>query len=419
VNHGLSALKDRAYDRHSMPTPETTDVCARGSRDFSLVLGGPLFQLLVRARLSGSTLQLAWRRVAAFVMIAWVPLLVLSAAEGNAWSMSSVEIPFLRDVEVHARLLVAMPVLIMAELFVHARMRPMLEQFLLRGIVGEADRPRFDAAIASALRWRNSVAAEILLILFVYVVGVGLVWRTQVALDGSSWYGSGVDGSLHPTGAGWWLGLVSLPLFQFLLLRWYYRFLIWARFLWQVSRLDLRLVPTHPDRCGGLGFLPAACYAFAPLLVAQGALLSGFIANRIFYAGAELPQFKVDIAMAVGIALLGVLGPLAVFAPRLAETKRKGLREYGCLAEQYARAFDRKWLRGEAPAGESLIGSADIQSLADLCNCFEVIQSMRPVPVHLQIAVRLSAATLAPLLPLAFTMISLDTLLDHVLRLAF
>ena len=105
------------------------------------------------------------------------------------------------------------------------------------------------------MRLRNSVWAEVLLIAFVYVVGVGFVWRTQIALDVASWYGAPVDGIWQPSLAGWWLGCVSLPLFQFLLLRWYFRLFIWARFLWQVSRIELRLMPTHPDRCGGLGFL--------------------------------------------------------------------------------------------------------------------------------------------------------------------
>ena len=103
------------------------------------------------------------------------------------------------------------------------------------------------------MRLRNSVTAELLLLAFVYIVGVGFVWRTQVALDVTSWYGTQVDGSLSPSLAGWWMGLVSLPVLQFLLLRWYFRLFIWARFLWQMSRIELRFMPTHPDRCGGLG----------------------------------------------------------------------------------------------------------------------------------------------------------------------
>jgi hypothetical protein len=72
-------------------------------------------------------------------------------------------------------------------------------------------------------------------------------------MDVPTWYGMTVTGKLQPTLAGWWLGCVSLPLVQFILLRWYFRLLIWTRFLWQVSRIDLRLVAIHPDRRRRLG----------------------------------------------------------------------------------------------------------------------------------------------------------------------
>ena len=192
------------------------------------------------------------------------------------------------------------------------------------------------------------MTAEVLLIALVYVVGVGLVWRTQVALDVPSWYGVPAEGRLQPSLAGWWLGLVSLPLFQFLLLRWYFRLFIWARFLWQVSTIDLRFVPTHPDRAGGLGFLGAVAYAFAPVLLAQGAMLSGMIASKIFYAGATLPEFKVELIGLVALLVFVILGPMLVFGPKLAAAKRAGLREYGTLAQRYVREFDGKWLRGGA-----------------------------------------------------------------------
>lgn len=77
-------------------------------------------------------------------------------------------------------------------------------------------------------------------------------------LNMSSWYARSIDGVESLTGAGLWLTWVSNPIMQFLLLRWYLRIFIWARFLWRVSRIDLALLPTHPDRNGGLGFLGAS-----------------------------------------------------------------------------------------------------------------------------------------------------------------
>jgi hypothetical protein len=210
-----------------------------------------------------------------------------------------------------------------------------------------------------------------------------------------------------------------VPLFQFLMMRWYFRIFIWTRFLWQVSRLDLSLVPTHPDRVGGLGFLSNTVYAFTPLAVAHGGLTAGFIANRIFFLGASLPQFKIEIAVLVVFLLGLVLGPLLLFTSQLAEAKRTGNREYGTLAERYVREFDVKWLRGGAPAGEPLVGSGDIQSLADLNNSFEVVRTMGIAPITKEAVVRLVAATLVPVAPLALTMMPLEELLKKLFGILF
>ena len=368
--------------------------------EFSLVLGGPLYQIFRRAHLSGDTLELVRRRVLVIGLLAWLPLLVLSVVEGLAWG-GGVTMPFLYDVDAHVRFLIALPLLVIAELVVHQRMRPVVRQFLDRGLIADESRAEFDAALASARRLRNSVAAEVGLIAFVYVVGVSIYWRTQTAVDVTSWYGEVTQGKLQPSLAGWWFGCVSLPLFQFILLRWYFRLFIWARFLRRVSRIDLKIVPTHPDRCGGLGFLAGTCTAFAPVLLAQGALLAGTIANQIFYLGAKLPQFKVEIIASVAVALFVVFGPLLVFIRVLAQAKRVGLREYGTLAQRYVRDFDQKWQRGGAPGGEALLGSADIQSLADMGNCFEVVRGMRVMPVTKDAILQLAVLTLLPLATLA------------------
>ena len=387
-------------------------------RDFSLALGGPLYQLWRRGRLTGDALEMMHRRVIVLSLSAWLPLLLLSVAQGTAWG-GRVAVPFLQDVEMHVRLLVALPLLIVAELVVNQRTRLTVRQFVERGLIPDAARARFDAIIDSAMRLRNSIIAEVSLIAFVYVVGVGFIWRTQVALPVASWYGTPAAGTWHPTLAGWWMGCVSLPVFQFLLLRWYFRLFIWTRFLWQTSRLDLRLVPTHPDRSGGLGFLAVVGYAFSPLLVAQGALVAGTIAERIYYAGATLPQFKLELVGVVVVLVFVVLGPMLVFGPRLAAAKREGLREYGTLAQRYVREFDQKWLRGGAAADEPFVGSGDIQSLADLGNSFQVVQDMRLVPFTWQTVLQLAVATLVPVAPLLLTMFSLEQLVGEAIKMMF
>jgi len=390
----------------------------RDAPEFSLVLGGPLFQLLRRAHLTDDALTHLRQRVVVIGLLGWLPLLVLSTLQGQVWG-GSVAVPFLHDVEAHVRFLVVVPLLIVAELVVHRRMRFLVKQFLERELVPESAMPRFDAAIASAFRLRNSVPAELLLIAIVYGLGILVIWRQYVALDAATWYATpAVDGPQLSL-AGMWFGYVSLPLFQFLLLRWYFRLFIWMRFLWQVSRIELSLVPTHPDRTGGLGFLAGTAYAFMPLLLAHGALLAGNLANRIFHLGAALPDFKFEILLVVVLLLCIVLGPLLVFAPQLAQAKRTGNREYDTLAQRYVREFDAKWLRGGAPADEPLVGSGDIQSLADLGNSLEVVRDMRIAPVTKDAILRLGAAVVAPLVPLALTMMPLEDLLKKLFDILF
>jgi hypothetical protein len=387
-------------------------------RDFSLVLGGPLFQLLRRAHLTDDALTMLRQRIVVISLCAWLPLLVLAAVEGRLLA-GSASVPFLFDLEVHIRYLVALPLLIVAELVVHRHMRPLVRQFLDRNLIPERAMARYEAAVASVFRLRNSVLAELLIIAFVYGVGILVVWRQYVALDATTWYATPTAEGSRLSLAGMWYGYVSLPIFQFLLCRWYFRLLIWARFLWQVSRIELSLVPTHPDRVGGLGFLANTAYGLAMLAAAHGALVAAQLADRIFFLGAALTQFTAGIAAMAILALCAILGPLLVFAPQLAHTKRKGLREYGALAERYVREFDAKWLRGGAPADEPFVGSGDIQSLADLGNSFEVVRTMRIAPITRDAVLLVAASTLAPIAPLLLTLMPLDALLKALLAILF
>ena len=292
--------------------------------------------------------------------------------------------------------------------------------FVERGLIPDAARPQFDAAIASAVRLRNSVVPELLLIAFVYGVGLPFVWRDRVALGVTSWYATVEGGQLRASLAGWWVALVAMPVFQFLVLRWFLRFFIWGRFLWQVSRIRLSLEPTHPDGTAGLHFLARSGRAFNVVLLAFGTVLAGMMANRIFYEGAKLLQFKVEIVGVVALLLLLVLGPMLVFYRQLRAARRRGMEEYGTLGQVYAREFDRKWVRGgHPPTDGALLGSADIQSLADLRNGYATIERIRLVPFGTKNVTSLVANILLPVAPLLLTVLSVEQLIDRVLKALF
>lgn len=386
--------------------------------DFSLLVGGPLFQALRRAHLTGDGLQLVRRRIVVMAILAWVPLLLLSAVNGMAWG-DAVAVPFLRDIEAHVRFLIALPLLIVAEIVVHQRTRPVVAQFVTLGLVRGPVRDRFDAAIQSALRLRNSVLVEVLLLAIVYGVGIFVVSRYYFALGAATWYATPTAAGRQLHLAGWWYFLVSLPLFQFLLLRWYFRIFIWARFLWHVSRIDLTYAPMHPDRLGGLGFVSRIGYAFAPLLFAQGTLLAGMMANRIFFDGAKLTDFKLEVFAFVATLVAVVLAPLLVFVGPLSRARRAGMREYSHLAKRHLDQFEAKWLHGGAEAGELLVGNPDVSSLTDMASSFDVVREMRVIPITRDLVVQLVVVTLLPIAPLLLTMISLEELLGQFVRIVF
>jgi len=387
--------------------------------DFSLVLGGPLYQLLVRSRLEDSALGHLKKRIIVITLFAWLPLMLLSLVDGKAWG--GVGLPFLYDIEMQVRFLIALPLLIAAELLVHQRLRLVVGQFIERDIITEEVLPRFKEVIASAMKLRNSVAIELILFILVFVGGY-YFWSTlsvMAKIGTGTWHTTTTNGSTQFSPAGYWYIFISRPVFQFIVIRWYFRLFIWARFLWQSSRLELNLIPTHPDRAAGLGFLGVSVMAFAPLLMAQGVLLAGLMANPIFFAGAKLIDFKMEIVGGVAFLLLIMLGPLLVFSPRLMRAKRAGLREYGILASRYVKEFDLKWVRGGAAADEQLIGSGDIQSLADLGNSFQVIRDIQPFPFGKDTVIQLVVFTLIPVAPLVLTMISLEELIKKLLGAVF
>ncbi|MFL6374526.1 MAG: hypothetical protein ACJ73D_07680 [Pyrinomonadaceae bacterium] len=390
--------------------PERTDV-----PELSLVQGGPVFQLFCWMRLSDRDLNRPYRRAIFVAALAWIPLLILSIVDGRAHG-NGIGIPFLDDISAHVRFLIALPALIIGDKFAQEMIGPRIREFLDRMVVRERDIPRFKAAIDSAHSMRDSILLEAGLMIVVYSVGLW-VWSSQIASATSSWYAAPDGTKMNVALAGYWLVFVSLPIFQFLLVRWYLRIAIWLVFLLRVSRLDLRLIATHADRLGGIGFLGEAAFGFAPLLFAQGALISAVTANGILYSGRHLTDLYLEIGAFVILLVASVLGPLCVFSPKMVIAKLQGLMKYGTLASKYVAGFDTKWIGGVNPQDETLLGTGDIQSLADLGTSYAVLHSMRPVPFDLNALVWLLGVTLLPLVPLVFFTFSIEELFDKLWKI--
>jgi hypothetical protein len=380
---------------------------------FSLWSPTPVQSLYRRLGLATDAFERNVSRTIAITTIAWLPLFIFSTLDGFAWTGTG--IPFLRDFDLQARLLVALPLLVGGEKWVHQQISEAVCQFVERRIVSGGAVAGFDAAIESALKLSGSLVAELLILIIVYASGWAF-GSSFSELSGSTWLGRAVGTDVARTAAGWWYLLVSRPLFQFVLVRWYYRLFLWGRFLWHVSRLRLQLIPTHPDRRAGLGFLSDFSYAFAPFLFAHGTMVAGRVANGVVHAGLTFTRFEFELVVVPLSALVIVLAPELVFTARLWSAKRAGLLHYGVLAEEYVREFDNKWIRGH-PDLQTLLGSSDVQSLADLANSFAIVRELRLVPSLKESVLTLAVITVLPLAPLPLTVISGSELFERLVKM--
>jgi len=378
--------------------------------DFSLALGGPLFQRLLRWRgIHASSSEVSLRRMIAVPILAWLPLVIFAMCAGSGGR----ELPFFADLDAHTRLLGTLPLLLGTEILVHRRIRSVVARFVEDGIVPAAEMPRFDAILAGAMRWRNSLAAEAVLLVLAWTVGHWL-WSTQLRFDAVTWYATPASGTAKLTTAGTWYAFVSLPILRFLLFRWYYRLGIWCAVAWRVSRLPLQVCPLHPDRAGGLGFVTQSVHAFTPFALAHTVPLAGMLATRILHGGAQLVQFRGEIAVTVALLLAIVFLPTLFFRGTLAAARSRSVRENGAVVAQVAAS-----LRGKSFDARAADAGRELVWLADLDRVNAAAERMRTFVLKRGDVVGTAAILLLPLAPLSLTMFPFEEILRRVVDVVF
>jgi hypothetical protein len=371
------------------------------TRPFLLMEGGPLFRVERRMGLIKANTSFTTRRAILAACFTWLVLLILSALQGAAVG-NAVSIPFLYDFSTYSRFLIGVPLLLIAELIVGPRIAEAAKYFLRAGIVKREDFHAFDEAVENGLQLRDSVVAELVILVAAYLISAFTSHRFAVST--STWYAiPSQTGGFTRTWAGWWLILFCIPLMHFLVFRWLWRIFLWFRFLNKVSSLNLQLFPTHPDKAGGLGFVGQAQRFFGILVFAYSCGVTGVIANQVLYAKIPLQHFGPSIAAYVVLVLIVTIAPLIVFTRQLVVAKREGLQQYGAMASAYSSSFHRKWIEGENSEHEEMLGAADIQSLADLGNSYEFIERMKPIPIDPRSLIHLIVATLLPMVALLLT----------------
>jgi len=354
---------------------------------FSLVRGGPLFRLEQRLHLVPPWRHSQSQCVLAFVVLGWLPLLILALAQGGPAALRV----FLGDMGVHTRMLVSLPVFVAAEPYIDGRLSLAARQFIDSALIDKQHLERFEEAARKAMRLRDSAIVEAGLLLVAFLNS----FMSPLGQPQLAWGGSGDGGRL--TLAGWWLLAVSRPLFGFLLLRWFWRSFIWASFLFRVSRLPLALVPTHPDATGGLRFLSTSQAPFSLIVFALASVL--VVHERQVSPSIDLTRHAIQLSILALVALILRFVPLLPFYRQLLEAKRRGDHDFTALAAHHSRRFERRWFPPDATDTQEPLGAPEFSSLADLGTSFNVAQSMRWFPVSQRAVIAVICATAAPLLP--------------------
>ena len=358
------------------------------------------------------------RRILIAVAIGWLPLAVLAAVELLISSDASAK-SFFYDFAVHARFLIAIPVLIFAESECVPRLGNIVKHFVETGLIIESDKTRFGAAVSSTRRMLNSPISVAVIVVLAYGAVATVAYYSSTDLL-PAWRRPGAAAVPWRSLPGWWNVLVSLPLFLIILLGWLWRIALWARFLFLMSRLDLRLIPGHPDGAGGLKFIALSIRGFRLVSFALGAVVAGSLMNRQMQQALDLAEFR-NLAIGLIVFLLLVIaGPLTIFLRKLRRTKMQGFFEYGGLARAIGIQFEEKWLRPPSKVDWTSLGVQDFSATTDLYSVADNAYAIRELPFGVKDLIGpIVISALLPFLPLALMAVPIEEVLRRLVQVLF
>ena len=337
------------------------------------------------------------RRAVFFALFTWLPIAAWALVRGRFVEAPAGE-PLLQHYGVHVRCLVAIPLLILGEATLHSAGLRYIPQFIRNGLVDDARRPRFDGVLRAVRQWRDASLPWLL------AIGAALAWalvsRGGNRTDEMSW-AFDANGSLGFGGV--WFAYVVRPIFAALVLGWLWRIVLLAMLVGRLGRLDLSLVPSHPDRAGGLGFVERFTGAFAPVSLGISAMLASRWAHGIVHHGETLAALKLPALMFVIVWSLLLLAPLVPLIPVMHVARRAALASYAAMLAEQGRLVRRRWIDGTTKSDSPLLEPSGVGVIADAAAMFKAVQSMRSVPIG-------QTSIAGILLPVALPMIAVATL---------
>jgi len=383
--------------------PGTSDAA-----EVSLVRGGPYYRAQKALGLIRTNQWNLGRRVAFLLAVGWLPLFVITVLLNPQGLLS-----LIREYRLHARMLLAVPALLVGEVLMESRFRAVMAHIRQAGLLDASGLTHIDGVIAKLIHWRDSLLPETAILLLLISHSV-TSYRSLV--DTVPWLGRVSGSEVHLTAAGWYAIVVSASIFQFLLGLALWKWLLWTYFAFKLSKCNLKLLATHPDQHGGLGFLGLTSSAFAPIAFSATAVIASTWRNDILYHGAHLMDFKLDGIVLIVLIALVALGPLAFFAPRLAETRRKGILQYGILGQIHSTDFHEKWIQHRAGHEAEFLRAPESSTLADYGQAYEKIESMNVFLVDKSSLYTLAAAIVIPALPMILAQVPLAVVVSDLLK---
>jgi hypothetical protein len=383
----------------------------QNSENFSLSEGGPFHNALVKMRLSGNQGKL----VLMGLCLTWLPLVIITFIEGTLYS--GIQLSFLKDVAMQARLLVALPILIMIKPVIDHKVVE-VTKYLSEALMSPEDRHDIvTRAFHRAKKLTSSALTEVILLLIVIGLTISLVkGGVYSALEGgtTSWMASNKSGNQSLSFSGDWAVFFSIPVFSFLLIRWLWRYLIWMLLLFRLSKSRLNLLATHPDRAGGLGIIILAQRNFNLIFVAGSAVISGqLMAQLMKYPDSFNTIRNLGIAYIV-LCLALVLFPLVFFMGKLVTTKQQGLLRLSKLGATLSDKFEREW-ENELPIERRISEKqVDPSMIYDYAGIYDSLQRLRTIPVTIREIIGMALALFIPFIPILFIHFSVAELLKKI-----
>jgi len=368
-------------------------------RTFSLNDGGPWYRALRRGHLIDprGKVRARW-----FVAAAWLPI---AASQLVRLALGRELDPMVLDISMHVRLLVALPMLLLAERMVESGCRSAIRSVHAEQLVDDA---AIDRLVARAEHLRDAALPEI-------IVGIAAVAIGQLTL----WGTTGPAGVFHGETGGTfgfarvWYGLVALPLAQFVMLRWLWRWAIWNILLARLARMPLAILATHPDRAAGLSALARPVSGYSAFAFAVGAVLSGAWGTQILLGHAGTQTHVPALLVFLFVILTIGVGPMLLFCGHLFRVRRRSLAQYGDFAAGYMRGFHARWIASER-SGERALGTPDIQSLNDLGGAYGVIQHTRLFAFGMRVVLMVWASAIVPMLPVFADLVTVEKVLQKI-----